>query len=236
MHNLCPTLASLLELGDVRSRLLGQLRSRGIFSGFVEIQKCGKTAKWSEAECQEFEEVLAALSVVVQQTSDVSTIEAAMRDLRLIHEVGGILSDTKDSRTAWKEAASLIASHMGFKHAQIYLLEERDSVDVLAPQIENERNEILMLTDTENPFVESFFSRVGKIYNSPYERKPTEVPFFGHEMAFVTPFKADGQQLGVFGLWQRPPESAEFRPQHRELGLSLAQVLALYAHRKSGDK
>ena len=218
----------------MRSRLLGQLRSRGIFSGLVEIQKCGKTAHWIEDDCHEFAEVLAALSVVVQQTFDMTAILAVTRDLKLIHEVGGILSDTKDSITAWKEAASLIASHMGFKHAQVYLLQERDGKGVLVPQIENERNEILILTDTENPFVESFVSRAGKIHNSTYTRKPTEVPFFGHEMAFLTPFKAGGQQLGVFGLWQRPAESGDFRPQHRELGLSLAQLLALYAQRLPG--
>jgi undecaprenyl pyrophosphate phosphatase UppP len=43
LHKMSPTLSSLIELGDVRARLMVQLRSRGIFSGFLELHSavCG---------------------------------------------------------------------------------------------------------------------------------------------------------------------------------------------------
>src|SRR5476651_1398657 len=47
LHKMSRTLSSLLELGDVRGRLMVQLRSRGIFSGFLELQQCGKPREWS---------------------------------------------------------------------------------------------------------------------------------------------------------------------------------------------
>lgn len=66
LHKMSPTLASLLELGDVRSRLLSQLRCRGVFLGFVEIQKCGSKADWGEGERLAFAQVAMALSVILQ--------------------------------------------------------------------------------------------------------------------------------------------------------------------------
>ncbi len=127
MHEDYPRLASLLELADVRSRLLGQLRSRGIFSGFIDIQKCAEAAEWSASECLQFEEVTVALSVLVQQSFDFSHVCRDLDELRLKNDISGIFSDTKDVKIAWKSACSLLASHMGFEQAQIYLNPPDDS-------------------------------------------------------------------------------------------------------------
>ena len=41
LRRMAPTLASLIELGVARARLVAQIRSRGNFHGFIELQQTG---------------------------------------------------------------------------------------------------------------------------------------------------------------------------------------------------
>jgi hypothetical protein len=47
-----PELSSLFRLGEVRSSLIAQLRRRGLFKGFLELQHCGSTKGWSENDAE----------------------------------------------------------------------------------------------------------------------------------------------------------------------------------------
>jgi hypothetical protein len=234
LHKFSPTLASLLELGDVRSRLIAQLRSRGIFSGFVEIQKCGTTTDWSEEDWLAFEQVALVVSLLEQQRFDSSRIASGTRDLEAIREIGCVFTDSKDSKTAWKNAAALTAAHLGFKHCQIFLFEKIEDADALVPQTDDALNTTIKLTEPDNPVVEAYFSSGAKIHNLGYSRRQPEIPFFGEETTLLFPFIADGLRLGVCAVWKRLPNVPSLTPQARDMGLTLAKIFALYAQRSSG--
>ncbi len=51
-------------------------------------------------------------------------------------------------------------------------------------------------------------------------------PYFGHDMALILPLISKGDRLGVIGLWQRLPNKPQFRPQDRDLGLTIAGHLS----------
>jgi diguanylate cyclase (GGDEF)-like protein len=224
LHKMSRTLSSLLELGDVRGRLMVQLRSRGIFSGFLELQQCGKPRDWSTEDAVVLQKVAEMLSVVVQQSFDQSKIEMDAQEMKLINEIASLFRDSKGetSRESLVKSVMLVADHMGFIHSQIYLYNQE--AGVLEPQIRAEEEPYVELSNKENPFVAVFESGRGKVVNMEYSRKGD--PFFGHDMALVLPLTSEGARLGVIGLWQRQPKRPQFRPQDRELGLTIAGHLS----------
>jgi len=116
----------------------------------------------------------------------------------------------------------LVAEHMGFVHSQIYLFNPDEGE--LIPQIQNGAGDPVSLTMKDNPFVSVFESGRGKVINMEFSRKGD--PFFSHDMALVLPLVSEGERLGVFGLWQRQANRPQFRPQDRELGLTIAGHLS----------
>ncbi|HEY9714497.1 MAG TPA: GAF domain-containing protein, partial [Chroococcales cyanobacterium] len=224
LHKSSPTLSSLIELGDVRARLMVQLRSRGIFSGFLELQQCGKTREWTHQEAMILQSVAEMLSVVVQQSFDQSKIEMDAREMKLINEIASLFRESRgqSSQDSLVKSVMLVAEHMGFIHSQIYLYSQEEGV--LIPQMQDGNHKQVELTKKEDPFVAVFESGRGKIVNAEFTRKGD--PFFGHDMALVLPLVSEGERLGVVGLWQRLPNKPEFRPQDRELGLTIAGHLS----------
>lgn len=224
LHKMSPTLSSLIELGDVRARLMVQLRSRGIFSGFLELQQCGKTRDWSRQDAMVIQSVAEMLSVVVQQSFDQSKIEMDAKEMKLINEIASLFRESRgqSSQDSLVKSVMLVAEHMGFTHSQIYLYSQEEGV--LVPQIHDGNSEPVELTVKDDPFVAVFESGRGKIVNAEFTRKGD--PFFGHDMALVLPLISEGERLGVIGLWQRLSNKPSFRPQDRELGLTIAGHLS----------
>lgn len=224
LHKTSRTLSSLLELGDVRGRLMVQLRSRGVFSGFLELQQCGRPREWSTEDAVVLQKVAEMLSVVVQQASDQNKIEMDAQEMKLINEIASLFRDSRgeSSRDSLVKSVMLVADHMGFIHSQIYLFNQ--DLNLLEPQIRENEEGAMDLSNKDNPFVAVFESGRGKVVNMEYTRKGD--PFFGHDMALVLPLASEGHRMGVIGLWQRMPKREQFRPRDRELGLTIAGHLS----------
>jgi diguanylate cyclase (GGDEF)-like protein len=224
LHKVSPTLSSLIELGEVKARLMVQLRSRGIFSGFLELQACRATRNWSRQDAMMLQSVAEMLSVVVQQSFDQSKIEMDAREMKLINEIASLFRESRGqtSQDSLVKSVMLVAEHMGFVHSQIYLFNHEDQM--LSPQIQNGASDSVPLLTKDNPFVNVFESGRGKVINMEYSRKGDS--FFGHDMALVLPLVSEGERLGVVGLWQRQSNKNQFRAQDRELGLTIAGHLS----------
>lgn len=223
LHKMSPTLSSLIELGEVRARLMVQLRSRGIFSGFLELQQCREVRDWSRQDAVILQSVAEMLSVVVQQSFDQSKIEMDAREMKLINEIASLFRESRgQSKDAVVKSVMLVAEHMGFIHSQIYLYNPEE--ESLLAQIQNAESSKVDLSMKDNPFVAVFESGRGKIVNAEFTRKGDK--FFGHDMALILPLVSEGERLGVVGLWQRLPNRPQFRPQDRELGLTIAGHLS----------
>lgn len=220
LHKVSPTLSSLIELGGVNARLMAQLRSRGIFSGFLELQQCSGAREWSTVDAVVLQKVAEVLSVVVQQSADQSKIEMDAQEMKLINEIASLFRESRGitTRDSLIKSVMLVAEHMGFSHSEIYLINQ--SQNELLPQTKDTSSDSVDLENTDNPFVEVFKSGRGKMINMEYSRKPD--PFFHHDMALVLPLTSEGTRLGVIGLWKRLPNRPDFRPQDRELGLTIA--------------
>ncbi len=223
LHKMSPTLSSLIELGEVKARVIVQLRSRGIFSGFLELQQCSER-NWSEADAVMLQSVAEMLSVVVQQSFDQSKIEMDAREMKLINEIATLFRESRgqSSRESLVKSIKLVCEHMGFINSQIYLFNQEDKL--LVPQIENQASKVVPLSARDNPFVAVFESGRGKVINDEYTKKGDS--FFGHNMALVLPLISEGERLGVFVLWERKSEKLQLRLQDRELGLTIAGHLA----------
>lgn len=225
LHKMSPTLASLVELGGVKARLVAQLRCRGIFSGFLELQQCSSTRDWSEEDAAILQSVAEVLSFVVQQAFDLSKIEQDADEMKLINEISSLFRESKGQRSQDTLAKSvmLVAEHMGFTHSQIYLFNEEEQ-NLQSQMADSSQSETVDLSAKDNPFVQVFESGRGKVVNAEYTRKGD--PFFGHDTALIVPLLSEGERLGVLGLWERSPGTSAFRAQDRELALTIAGNLA----------
>lgn len=223
-HKVSPTLSSLIELGGVNARLMAQLRSRGVFSGFLELQQCSGARDWSTVDAVVLQKVAEVLSVVVQQSADQGKIEMDAQEMKLINEIGSLFRESRgmSTRDSLVKSVMLVAEHMGFAHSEIYLHDRGENV--LRPQTSDSEEHSVDSDSEDNPFVEVFKSGRGKMINMEYSRKGD--PYFKHDIALVLPLTSEGARLGVIGLWQRLPNRPDFRPQDRELGLTIAGHLS----------
>ncbi|MBS1988957.1 MAG: GAF domain-containing protein [Cyanobacteria bacterium SZAS LIN-3] len=227
---LSPTMASLMELGKVRSRLMCQLRSWGVFSGFVDLHYCEAPRLWSEVDMQALEEVALALSVLVQLIADKRKIAADVTDLKTINAVSEIFAQAREAKTALASAASLMAEKMGFEHCQIYLRDLEGAGDNLIAQIEStESKKTIALSQADNPFAAVVASAKPKFINVSLERSTKRDPCFNYEVAVLFPLVTGGNTVGVIGLWRRLPRTGSFLPQSHELCMTIAQMIATFA-------
>lgn len=225
LHKLSPTLASLIELGDVRARLVAQLRCRGQFSGFLELQECGKTRQWTESDSSVLQSVCNMLSVVVGQALDQKKIQTNADKLELINNLTNLFRESGGERIneTLVRSLELVAEHLGFVNRQIYLFSPEEQM--LVPLVNTGEYERLALADADNPFVAVFESGRDKVINLEYSRRGD--PYFEHETAVLVPLVHEGERLGVFGLWQRMPHLPQMSEKDRELATTIGNQLAI---------
>jgi diguanylate cyclase (GGDEF)-like protein len=224
LHKMSQMLSNLIELGEVKARLMVQLRSKGRISGFLEMQQSSSVRNWSRQDATTLQTVAEMLSFVVQQTFDQSKIEMDAQEMKLINEIAGLFRESRGrtSQESLVKSVLLVADHMGFVNSQIYLFNQEERL--LLPQIQNGDSAPIPLSDKDNPFVSAFESRGGRVINMEYTKRGD--PFFGHDVALVLPLVSEGEKLGVVGLWQRHKDKGPFRVQDRELGLTIAGHLS----------
>jgi hypothetical protein len=93
------TIYSNSEVADkmaFESQILAQLRWRGIFAGFIDIQS-DQTRVWSEPELKCLQEVSIALSVLVGQIRDASQLAADLTDLKAAQLAGTAILSTEEN-------------------------------------------------------------------------------------------------------------------------------------------
>lgn len=225
LHEVSPMLRSLIELGNVRSRLMVQLRSRGIFSGIVEMQQCGKSRVWTNEESLLLQRFADVLSIVVQQDFDRSKIERDARSMKLISDIADLARNPESatSQETLLKSMSLLAEHMGFVHSQIYLFNKQGNI--LKPQLEDGGStDPIELTKTDDPFVRAFSSGNGLAINAEYTKAGD--PRFGHAIALITPLTFRSERLGVMGVWEKQTDQPSLHPQDRELALAVGTLVA----------
>jgi len=229
--SLSPTLDALMELSMPGGQLLCQLRSRGIFCGFIDMHfgKQDADAIWNDDDARSMEEIGLALSVVVQQMIDLARLANDVANLKMVNQVSAILAETRDARAAFAGAAAHVARQMGFEHYQVYLRSERGRGDLLEAQVDSTNNGQLSLKDTENPFAAVAVSGRHKIVNAEMSAKVKKDPFFDYEVAALFALKAEGETVGVLGMWRRLPKMGSYTLQSRDLAITIAQMLAVYA-------
>lgn len=226
LHKMSPTLASLIELGEVRARLVAQLRCRGKFSGFLELQHCGQIRAWDEQDAYVLQSVAEMLSVVVQHSIDQSMIESDAQEMKLVNEIGNIFRESRGQRShdVLVQSVKRVAEHLGFVHSEIYLFSQEEGL--LLPQMTEGDHLPVDLSAKDNPFVAVYDSGRARKINLEPTRKGD--PFFRHDMALVVPLLAEGERLGVLGLWQRMPNKPELRQKDEDLVLNISSQLATF--------
>ncbi|MCA9805548.1 MAG: GAF domain-containing protein [Cyanobacteria bacterium HKST-UBA02] len=230
-HNfqkIAPTFALLLSTNDVQSRLLAQLRSRGIFAGFLELQQRGRTHHWNLRDCATIQEVSEFVAVVLQQIMDRTKIETDLKDSRLLNEVTAHFrcSSGELTREAVSKSALLIADDLGFSHAQVYLLDQSGSL--LRPQVETDDAEEISLNNNEHPLVKAFHTGVAKLHETPSGQSNGH--FFQGETAWVSPLIANGKRLGALALWKLRSTDTTLTPQDVERMLTITGHLSDSIH------
>ncbi len=228
LHKLSQTLWSLLELGEVSARLVAQLRSQSVVLGFLELQQCRKPRYWSQEDAAIMQSVAEMLSVVVKEASDQSRIAADAEERKLINEIatlfrasGGQKEKEKDTLA---QSVKLVADHMGFINAQIYLYNAEEGL--LEPQMLDVKHSPVNLAVKDNPFVVVYESGRPKIINSELNPKPD--PYFGHDSALVIPLNTEGDIIGVLGMWTRLPNPRQLAEQDASLAVTIATQLVSF--------
>jgi GAF domain-containing protein len=65
-----PMLLSLLELGDVRTNLVTQLRSSGFLKGFLELQQCGMAREWTSQQANILQQTAQEIETLIYKSSE----------------------------------------------------------------------------------------------------------------------------------------------------------------------
>ena len=227
LRRMSPTLAALIELGDARARLVAQIRCRGMFHGFIELQQCKNPRDWSEQDGNVLQSVSEVLSLVVQQSFDLGRIEQDAGEMKLVNEISTIFRESGGQRAQYtiEQSIKLLAEHSGFNSAQIFLFSDIDHM--LVPQIsEKEHSENIPMAHKNNPFMQVFESGKLKTVNLEYSKRADQ--FFGHDTAMIIPLMSEGERLGVLGIWRRKQGSPMLRPQDRDLAFTVAGNLASF--------
>jgi hypothetical protein len=225
-----PELSSFLKLAEVHSRALGQLRSRGMFNGFIELQRCGESGEeWSELTQAILQRVTGYLSIVIAQAHQLAQIERDGKQMRIMHQVSGYFANANGSlKTPLAKSVQLMAKHLGFESSQVFLYSER--FNALLPQSQTANNEPLSLEGPENSFTAVYMTRKRKLINT-LRRQTNQC--FGEEQAVVLPLVCGDFCFGVIGLWKREAGVQVFGPYEREFALTMTEQLAasINAHR-----
>lgn len=225
LHKMSQGLSSLIELGAVKARLIVQLRCRGVFSGFLELQQCESNRQWTDQDAATLQAVAEVTSFVVQQAFDMRRMEVDAKEKELINTISGLFRESRGQRMkdSLVKSVRLVADHMGFQNSQIYLID--DERTVLRAQMEGtELPDVIGLIDHQNPFVSVYESGRSKVINAEPTHKRD--PVFVDQAALIVPLQSEGERLGVMGLWKRVVNKPQFRAPDRELAITIAGNLA----------
>ncbi|MBY0550004.1 MAG: zinc ribbon domain-containing protein [Candidatus Obscuribacterales bacterium] len=229
LRKTAPTLVGLLELANVRSMLVVQLRWRGMFLGFLVLQQSSSTRSWSDEDASSLHNIAQSLSCVVQQSLDLSRIEMHAQQTKLINEIFSQFRESKapQGKEPLSAALNLVAERMSFTHSQILLINEEGNA--LVSQTGDALSSTVPLSSKDNPFVAVYESGEDKVINAEPRRRGD--PHFGHDTALILPLISEENRFGVLVLW-RPREEGKSRfiNQDRELGITIASVLAGFVH------
>ncbi|MGD9681354.1 MAG: GAF domain-containing protein [Candidatus Obscuribacterales bacterium] len=227
-QKIAPTFALLLSTNDVQSRLLAQLRSRGVFAGFLELQQRGRTHHWNLRDCATIQEVSEFVAVVLQQILDRTKIETDLKDARLLNDVTAHFRCSRGelTREAISKSALLIADDLGFSHAQVYLLDQSGSI--LRPQVESDDADEIGLNNNEHPMVKAFHSGIAKLHETPPGQSNGH--FFQGETAWVSPLISSGKRLGALALWKLRSIDTSLTPRDLDRMVTIASHLSDSIH------
>ncbi len=219
----CSTIQSLFELGVVRGVLIAKLQSRNKVLGWLELQQCTDARHWSEEDCQDIISVAKMISVVVKQYEDHKNIKERAREMELLKIIAEKfrrsrivpVNDNNNSHTnnTINECVNLVREHFGFKQAQIYLYDANENC--LVSQIGDSRFTEIPLTNQDNPFVTVFKNQKSKFINANENSRKSD-PTFEQEFAWLMPLKAEGDALGVLGLWELEGNRNRFSVQSKQ--------------------
>ncbi len=226
-RRLSQTLAGLIELGDVRARLVAQIKCRGMFHGFIELQQKGSPRDWTDQDAAILQSVSEVLSLVVQQSYDLVKMELNTNEMKLINEISEIFRESGGQHAPYtiERSLKLFAEHTNFLFAQVFLESEEDSI--LVPQMtEREYSENVSFSAKNNPFLQVYECGKLKVFNQ--ERSRRGDPFFGHNMAMVIPLMSEGDRFGVLALWKRKEGAPPLRLQDIDLAMTVAGNLASF--------
>lgn len=226
-RRLSPTLAGLMELGDVRARLVAQIKCRGMFHGFIELQQKAKPRDWTDQDAAILQSVSEVLSLVVQQSYDLAKMEVNTNEMKLINEISEIFRESGGQHAPYtiERSLKLFADHTNFLSAQVFLVNEEDRV--LVPQMtEREYSGKVLFSAKNNPFLQVYETGKIKVFNQEKSRRGD--PFFGHNMAMVIPLMSEGERFGVLALWKRKEGAPALRLQDIDLAMTVASNLASF--------
>ncbi len=212
LHKTAPTLYNLMvELADVGARVVAQLRCIGRFHGFLELQQSSKR-DWKESDATLLQTVAETLSIVTQQAYDLEMREMDASEMKLINMISDMFRESKGQRfkDTLSRSVKLVAEHIGFVNAQVYLLnvDERQ----LIPQIVSaEHGQPVSLDFDRNPFVQVCNTRKPRTIS--FELTGKRDPVFDQETALIVPLESEGETMGVVGFWKHAATSPRrFRP------------------------
>lgn len=226
-RRLSPTLSDLIELGDVRARLVAQIKCRGMFHGFIELQQRGSARDWSDQDAAILQSVSEVLSLVVQSSFDLAKMETDANEMKLINEISEIFRESGGQHAPYtiERSVRLFADHANFMHSQVFLVNEEDSM--LVPQMtEKEYSKKIPLDAKNNPFLQVFETGKLKVFNQEQTRRGD--PFFGKQMVMLIPLMSEGERFGVLALWRRKEGAQALRPQDSDLAMTVASNLASF--------
>ncbi len=196
------------------SHLLVDLRT-DIFIGYLSVQST-TIRDWTEEEKLTLERIAELMSVLLsnvfalrQLTSDAKVLTGITKISDLFRRAGDSTSDLAC------QAVEVIASVMSFRGFKLYLAKDDTFIDAKTEQA-------LDLNDPSNPF-----SMTCKIGRGRILHPADELPdCFEGCAGFILPVTHSDKILGVLGIWNSENPNQEFRPQDREIGLTMAGKLA----------
>lgn len=224
-----PMLASLIELGGVKSRLLAQLRCGNTILGFIELQQCREKRNWNNRDSQLLQSVSELLSVLVQQSFNQDKIRRSADSLNVLNQIARLFEESKGLNIKMNEtvekSVGLIKAYFQFEHAQLYLMDQRKGL--LLPQIAGQpgAEEPIKVTDRDNHYVSVFNS--GDVRFISYSQFYKRDPIFGVETALLVPVISEGQKLGVLSVWKKlPGAKKEIQIADRDIAQTIASQLS----------
>jgi hypothetical protein len=210
--------APILQSADgVRWHLLVQLRSQGLFRGFLDFQS-EEVRQWTDTEVTAVQQVSAMLSIIVVDAFMLSQSNADISNLAAVVETLALFREEPDPVVAASKSATVLAKSFGSKQSRLYLFDP-DSNTLIG------HDESLRLTDSENPFV-SVFNQAQPMILNPASIATSHPDYFGSHRGIVMPLRAEEKTLGVLAFWERSPELKPFQPQERPVAFWLSAHLA----------